>query len=107
MSLDGMLTSDGKEMPRSVWWAYKACERPACLLLLLVVVSLAALDQMALGFNGMDKIEELQRHENTEINEQAMKITSHTTVCTQPPPPSPLPEHLSSSYGTHDSPTRQ
>ena len=43
MSLDGMLTSDGKEMPRSVWWAYKACERPACLLLLLVVVSLAAL----------------------------------------------------------------
>ena len=29
MSLDGMLTSDGKEMPRSIWWAYKACERPA------------------------------------------------------------------------------
>jgi hypothetical protein len=24
MSLDGMLTSDGAELPRSVWWAYKA-----------------------------------------------------------------------------------
>jgi hypothetical protein len=24
MSLDGLLTSDGKELPRSVWWAYKA-----------------------------------------------------------------------------------
>ena len=24
MSLDGLLTSDGKELPRSVWWAYKS-----------------------------------------------------------------------------------
>ena len=24
MSLDGLLTDDGKELPRSVWWAYKA-----------------------------------------------------------------------------------